>query len=123
MKKMLSVGDVGDDVAGVHELLESQGLSLPASEVERKFFGPATREALRAFQIANGIDPSCEVCEKTASLLREGAGTKLAAALPPTSRSTGMSLAITAAPHDSASMTGKPNPSDSLVSRTACERR
>jgi Tc toxin complex TcA C-terminal TcB-binding domain/ABC toxin N-terminal region/Neuraminidase-like domain len=84
MKKMLSVGDVGDDVAGVHELLESQGLSLPASEVERKFFGPATREALRAFQIANGIDPSCEVCEKTASLLREGAGTKLAAAIPPT---------------------------------------
>ena len=69
MKKKLSVGDVGDDVATVHKLLESHGFSVPAAEVERTFFGPGTRAALGEFQRTKGISESCEVCEKTAVVL------------------------------------------------------
>jgi Neuraminidase-like domain/Putative peptidoglycan binding domain len=69
MKKVLSVGDVGDDVAAAHRLLEEHGFSIPAAEVERQFFGPGTRAALGDFQRAKGIEESGEVGEKTATLL------------------------------------------------------
>ena len=69
MKKMLSVGDAGNDVATIHKLLKSHGFSVPAAEVERTFFGPGTRAALGEFQRTKGISESCEVYEKTAAVL------------------------------------------------------
>jgi peptidoglycan hydrolase-like protein with peptidoglycan-binding domain len=65
----LSIGDFGDDVARLHKTLTSQGFEASPEEVKRKFFGPSTREAVGKFQKAQGIDPSCEVCEKTAAML------------------------------------------------------
>jgi peptidoglycan hydrolase-like protein with peptidoglycan-binding domain len=65
----LSIGDFGDDVTRLHETLNSQGLEASPEEVKRKFFGPSTREAVGEFQKANGIDPTGEICNKTAALL------------------------------------------------------
>lgn len=65
----LRVGDSGDEVARLHEMLKLQGVEVSPEEQKRKFFGPATREAVGEFQKAHGIDPSCEFCEETAALL------------------------------------------------------
>jgi peptidoglycan hydrolase-like protein with peptidoglycan-binding domain len=65
----LKTGDFGDEVARLHETLKSKDFEVSAEEVKRKFFGPSTREAIGEFQKAHGIDPSCEVCDKTAALL------------------------------------------------------
>lgn len=69
MKTVLSVGDAGDEVAAVHKRLESHGFSVPAAEVERKFFGPGTRAVLGEFQRTMGIGETCQLCEKTADVL------------------------------------------------------
>lgn len=66
----LNVGDFGDDVTHLHENLKKHGFDVSAEEVKRKFFGPTTREAVGEFQKVHGIDPSCEVCKATASLLQ-----------------------------------------------------
>ena len=69
MKKVLSVGDAGEDVATVHKLLESHGVSVPAEEVARNFFGPGTREAVGEFQRNKGIQETREISAETANLL------------------------------------------------------
>jgi glycosidase len=51
----LSVGVFGEKVAELHRRLLGRGFSIPNSEVERTFFGPATREALREFQCKQGL--------------------------------------------------------------------
>ncbi|MCI0721217.1 MAG: peptidoglycan-binding protein [Acidobacteria bacterium] len=65
----LKVGDSGDEVARLQDRLEFHGVEVSPEERKRRFFGPSTREAISGFQKAHGIDPSCEVCEKTAVLL------------------------------------------------------
>jgi SepF-like predicted cell division protein (DUF552 family)/predicted kinase len=65
----LKIGDLGNDVASLHEQLALNGIEISAEESKRKFFGPSTRDAVREFQKKNGIDPSCEVCNQTAKLL------------------------------------------------------
>src|SRR5262245_51036794 len=65
----LSVGDSGDQVSRLHGNLKSHGLEISNEEIKRKFFGPSTRDAVGEFQKSQGIDPSCEVCEKTAAML------------------------------------------------------
>lgn len=65
----LNIGDVGDEVASLHNNLKKHGLNVSTEEVKRKFFGPTTREMVGEFQKIHGIDPSCEVCDKTAALL------------------------------------------------------
>ncbi len=74
--KRLRVGDSGDEVALLHERLNVHGVDVSPEEKKRNFFGPSTREALSEFQKIHGIDPSCELCGRTATLL---AGEPLAA--------------------------------------------
>ncbi|WP_375492739.1 neuraminidase-like domain-containing protein [uncultured Nostoc sp.] len=65
----LRPGDSGDNVAHLHSLLELQGLEISTEERKRKFFGPSTSTAVKAFQKAHGISPSSEVSQQTADLL------------------------------------------------------
>jgi hypothetical protein len=69
MKKVLSAGDVGDDVAAVHKLLDAHGFTVPAAEAERQFFGPGTRTAVADFQRSKGIQETREVGNETEHLL------------------------------------------------------
>jgi peptidoglycan hydrolase-like protein with peptidoglycan-binding domain len=46
----LYVGDFGDAVARLHESLRKQGFQISSEEQKRKFFGPSTREVVRAYQ-------------------------------------------------------------------------
>src|SRR6266566_2219 len=65
----LSVGSYGDSVARLQDVLRQLGFQLPASEVNRKFFGPATRQAVQQFQQQHGLPISGEVDEQTASAM------------------------------------------------------
>jgi peptidoglycan hydrolase-like protein with peptidoglycan-binding domain len=51
----LSVGAFGDEVRDVHGQLRRHGFDLPATEAERQFFGPGTREAVSDFQREFGL--------------------------------------------------------------------
>ena len=66
---LLSVGAQGDNVARLHDFLRQRGVELPASEVNRKFFGPATRHAVRQLQHENGLAITGEVDIQTASAI------------------------------------------------------
>jgi peptidoglycan hydrolase-like protein with peptidoglycan-binding domain len=68
----LRVGDFGDAVAQLQDRLRQEGHSISADEQKRKFFGPTTREAVGKFQATHGLDPTCDVCEKTAASLSPG---------------------------------------------------
>jgi peptidoglycan hydrolase-like protein with peptidoglycan-binding domain len=65
----LSVGAYGPAVARLQSALRQQGFVLPASEVDRSFFGPATRQAVRQFQQKKNLPVTGEVDERTASAL------------------------------------------------------
>src|SRR5262245_60509871 len=67
--KLLSVGMVGEDVATLHQALSARGFSVPDAETARRFFGAATREAVRKCQALSGLKVTGEVEESTASLL------------------------------------------------------
>src|SRR5215471_15000097 len=66
----LAVGAYGDSVARLQDFLHQQGFSLPASEVDRHFFGPVTRRALQQFQHQKGLQVSGAVDEPTASAMQ-----------------------------------------------------
>ena len=51
----LDVGDFGDAVASLHESLRKQGFQISSDEEKRKFFGPSTKEAVRAYQLKQGL--------------------------------------------------------------------
>jgi glycosidase len=61
----LSVGASGDEVAELHRKLLALGFSISASELDRKFFGPATREIARECQRQSGLKVTGLVDEKT----------------------------------------------------------
>jgi peptidoglycan hydrolase-like protein with peptidoglycan-binding domain len=65
----LSVGAYGDDVAHLHETLRQRGIELPASEVDRAFFGAATRQAVQQFQQQNALPVTGDVDAHTAQAL------------------------------------------------------
>ncbi len=46
----LDTGDFGDAIARLHESLRKQGFQVSPEEEKRKFFGPSTSEAVRAYQ-------------------------------------------------------------------------
>jgi hypothetical protein len=54
----LSVGAFGDDAASVHERLQTHGYEVSSDEIDRRFFGPGTRTALRQFQIDHDLPPN-----------------------------------------------------------------
>src|SRR5262245_60641603 len=68
----LLVGAYGDDVARLHRLLRQQGDQLPASAVDRNYFGAATRQAILVFQQTTGLPATGAVDEHTAHLLASG---------------------------------------------------
>ena len=61
----LRVGAFGAHVRAVHSRLAALGYEVPASEVEREFFGPGTRQAVRAYQDRQGLTATGEVDETT----------------------------------------------------------
>jgi hypothetical protein len=100
----LSVGSFGDEVRDLHSKLRHHGLDLPGGEVERGFFGPATREAVRQCQREHGlkmtgvVDPTTYAALDAAvanrihkpavargGISRESAGRRIATSPTPTS--------------------------------------
>ncbi len=65
----LSVGAYGADVSRLHEGLRQQSQDIPSAEVQRRFFGPATRLALRRFQELRGLPVTGVVDAATMSAL------------------------------------------------------
>src|SRR5262249_4645269 len=59
--KILSVGAIGDDVGDLQRKLQTVGLEIRRSEIQRKFFGPSTRAAVTTLQKANGLQPTGDV--------------------------------------------------------------
>ena len=88
----LSVGQFGVEVASVHSALAQSGLQLPASEVSRQFFGPATRQAVQQLQRNNQLPVTGEVDTATMAVLAP------AAMQPGTPAATVASSAAPAAP-------------------------
>jgi peptidoglycan hydrolase-like protein with peptidoglycan-binding domain len=65
----LNLGDFGDDVVRLHEKLKASGFEVSPEEVKRKFFGPATRDAVRVCQSCHGLEVTGGVDGATAAAL------------------------------------------------------
>jgi glycosidase len=68
-KLQLAVGSFGDEVKNLHRKLIKHGLRIPSSEVDRTFFGPATRDAVLAWQRSHGLPVTGIVDEGTDATL------------------------------------------------------
>jgi hypothetical protein len=66
----LSAGAYGDNVASLQRVLVQGGFQIPDSEVRRKFFGPATREAVLETQAGHELSPTGVVDENLSFLDR-----------------------------------------------------
>ena len=64
----LAIGAFGSNVALLHDALVQLGFQLPDSEVRRRFFGPATRQAVLQVQQRHGLSVSGELDEATVSV-------------------------------------------------------
>jgi hypothetical protein len=71
----LSVGDVGDDVAQLHQKLTRSNFTVSSEEVKRKFFGPSTRAAVADLQRASSVDVTGHVDDTTHAVLIRAAAT------------------------------------------------
>jgi peptidoglycan hydrolase-like protein with peptidoglycan-binding domain len=58
------------DVAELHEALRRVGVDVPATEVAGRELGPATAEAVRAFQERAGLNPTGELTPETVARLK-----------------------------------------------------
>ncbi len=74
--RTLTVGTFGDEVRDLHLSLRQLGFELPAAEVERAFFGPATREAVREYQRGHSLRVTGEVDSATRTSLESGAASR-----------------------------------------------
>lgn len=72
----LDVGEFGEDVAELHSKLIKHGFEIPKAELERKFFGPATREAVRAYQKEHGLPDTGTVDIATYNALESAVATR-----------------------------------------------
>lgn len=82
---MLSVGMFGDEVKLLHDRLRKHGFDIPASEVERGFFGPATRQAVQECQREHGLPATGTVDERTAAAMNAAIAAKSDGSLQPSS--------------------------------------
>jgi peptidoglycan hydrolase-like protein with peptidoglycan-binding domain len=98
----LSVGAYGSIVTRLHRFLQGQGFSLPASEVNRNFFGPATRQAVLEFQRRSGLPVTGVVDRETGnamiSLAAPGAPSPTPALVISGASVTSKATSITASP-------------------------
>jgi peptidoglycan hydrolase-like protein with peptidoglycan-binding domain len=65
----LLVGSFGEEVKRLHRKLIEQGVEIPSSELDRGFFGPATRYAVRQWQRNHGLPASGIIDERTNATL------------------------------------------------------
>ena len=65
----LTIGAFGDEVRSLHSRLRAVGVEVAENELERGFFGPATRTAVLKCQADRGLDGTGEFDEKTAAAL------------------------------------------------------
>lgn len=65
----LSVGLFGEEVKKLHRRLIERGVEIPSSELNRAFFGPATRYAVIQWQRNHGLPASGIVDERTNATL------------------------------------------------------
>ena len=82
----LTAGAFGDEVRDLQSTLRQRGFEVPAAEVERRFFGPGTREVVNAFQRANGLKVTGVVDTATEAAL--GTASAAQASKPITAQST-----------------------------------
>lgn len=66
-ERNLSIDMQGEDVQLLHSELQSLGYDVPREEIARRFFGPATHEAVLDFQRKHGPEPNGIVDERTAN--------------------------------------------------------
>jgi hypothetical protein len=79
----IAPGAYGADVASLQEFLRRQGYQLPASEVNRAFYGPLTRQAVQQYQQNYGLPATGAVDEDTANSINASLGpVKLQKAAP-----------------------------------------
>ena len=69
-RKPLTVGMVGEHVAELQETLTRLGLAVPEAETKRRFFGPATLEALKSLQTTRGLPATGDLDDLTHELLQ-----------------------------------------------------
>src|SRR6266446_6701902 len=106
----LSVGAYGDSVARLQDFLRQRGVQLPASEVNRNFFGPATRQAVLQFQQQNGLPVSGAVDEHTVNLIN-GASAGISVQNPqPSSSAPGVVIRQVTIPPSTVPSSGMTNP-------------
>ncbi len=70
-KPQLTVGAFGDEVTELHERLRKDGFDLAPSELDRKFFGPSTREAIRQYQQKHRLAVTGVVDDQTRAAIHE----------------------------------------------------
>ena len=80
----LFVGMYGDEVKLLHSKLSQHGFDIPAAEVDRGFFGPATREAVRAYQQEHELTTTGVVDERTHAAIDEAVAAQSASPAAPT---------------------------------------
>src|SRR5580704_16443436 len=68
-KLQLAVGSFGGEVEDLHRKLIRHGLRIPSSEVDRAFFGPATRNAVLEWQRNHGLPVTGIVEDQTNATL------------------------------------------------------
>jgi len=68
-KLNLEVGAFGEEVKNLHRKLIKHGLGIPSSELDRAFFGPATRDTVLAWQRNHGLPVTGIVDERTDATL------------------------------------------------------
>jgi hypothetical protein len=65
----LTLGGLGEEVVSLHRRLSALGIAVPDSEVERRFFGPGTQQAVREFQRRNRLPVTGTVDQATAAAI------------------------------------------------------
>lgn len=65
----LHLGAFGDDVARLHQALAQRGFAVSREEARRRFFGPATRDALLEFQKHRQLEVTGALDAKTVAAL------------------------------------------------------
>jgi peptidoglycan hydrolase-like protein with peptidoglycan-binding domain len=115
----LSVGMYGDEVKLLHSKLRQHGFDIPATEVDRQFFGPATREAVREYQQEHGLPLTGAVDEHTHAAIEEATAARPAS--PAASASTSP-VAGEPAPRVAGSQPPQPTPPPSQPNATDPEQ-
>jgi peptidoglycan hydrolase-like protein with peptidoglycan-binding domain len=93
----LSLGTCGAAVANLQRFLAQQGATLPASEVDRAFFGSATRQAIAQFQQKNSLPITGTIDAKTTAAIAAVAATTAPSTV--LSLSLGSSMPVGAVPN------------------------